>query len=173
VLREYMDIEGMRPRDPVRVVVDPQLSLLPELYRRHLSKAGNMRRELPELILICSQDARQTAGFDIDTLPVSTTIVEVTSTALGQLNLQEAFFMLGGIGITGILVEGGARLAQELIAQQAADFATLVYTPLLLGADALGFTPQLGLATVQEAPRAELQSAEQLGADVALSLVLR
>ena len=87
--------------------------------------------------------------------------------------MQDAVSKLGALGITSILVEGGARLAQELLTQHVADYATLVYTPLLLGGDALGFTPPLGLTSVEGATRAQLDAVTQLGDDVSLSLRLR
>jgi diaminohydroxyphosphoribosylaminopyrimidine deaminase/5-amino-6-(5-phosphoribosylamino)uracil reductase len=106
-------------------------------------------------------------------LPLATHFIGVDHLATGALDLNSVIAELGKLGITSVLVEGGARLAQELIAQQVADYATLVYTPLLLGSDALGFTAPTGLTSIHDAQRVQVAEVNQLGADVAVSVNLR
>jgi diaminohydroxyphosphoribosylaminopyrimidine deaminase / 5-amino-6-(5-phosphoribosylamino)uracil reductase len=172
-LREYLDLDGMTLRDPVRVIVDPQLRLLPQLAELNISRAGNMRTSLPQLIFVASKEAAANSSFAATSLPLTSHILGVDTLASGALDLNAAIAELYALGITSVLVEGGARLAQELTAQQAVDYATLVYTPLLLGGDALGFTPPLGLTSVDDARRVKVERVTQLGEDVAVSVSLR
>ena len=67
-----------------------------------------------------------------------------------------------------MLLEGGGGLAGEALRQQAVDKLTLVYTPVMIGADGIGFTPSLNCSSIAACPKLEAPEAMILGTDCAL-----
>jgi diaminohydroxyphosphoribosylaminopyrimidine deaminase/5-amino-6-(5-phosphoribosylamino)uracil reductase len=59
-------------------------------------------------------------------------------------NLQAALTALRGFGVEHLLVEGGARVAQEFLRQEVVDRMVIFQSPITLGTD--GLRPFDGLA---------------------------
>lgn len=167
VLENYMDASGFRLRDPVRLVVDPQLKLLDQLGKLRLANPGTQRSNLPHLVIVTSREVRPEERNLVEQLKIQAQFLHVTCEP--RLDLQQVFAQLWQLGITSVLVEGGARLAAEVLRQSAADQLTLVYTPVLLGSDGLGFSPDLGLESLITAPSLDLTYSMLLGRDTVVS----
>jgi len=161
----YGSVPQVRLRQPVRVVLDPSGELLPQLAELALAQTeeGAFREQLPRLILICASDRAP----DRLTVP-HTQVVALAAGEDGRLSFAEIFQRLYRLGIHSILVEGGGRLAAELIRQQAVDKLTLVYTPKLIGADGLGWTPQLQCQQISDCPLISTDQPKIMGNDVIL-----
>ncbi len=172
VLSHYADTDGMRRRDPVRIVIDPKFKVFSADRRLRIFEASQQRSETPALIVIGSAESTvpKAAHGIASTWRVET--LTVGTTAAGALDLHEAASKLWELGITSVLVEGGSQLMQQYFSQRAADQLTLVYTPLLLGSDALGFSPPMMIQNVKDAPRLTVQFMSQLGADLAVTVSL-
>lgn len=156
----------MKLRQPVRVILDPNFGLFhqrdvaEELERGLLEeedelaspplnifkKSGPVREELPWLIIAGKKGAapsgvRLLSGVELLELE-----------AQGRLSFAELWEKLGALGIHSVLVEGGARVAQELIRQKAYTRLDAIVAPMLLGGDGLSFSPALGLKHVEDGP---------------------
>jgi riboflavin-specific deaminase-like protein len=170
VLGNYMDMTGIRLRDPVRIVIDPDLRLRNRLPQYRLASGGSPRCGLPTLILVCSLEAKQrvahSGGADVE-------LVALARDKYGELDLNELPLQLLELGVTSVLVEGGRHVLSSFLKQNAADMLSIVFTPHMLGADALGFSPQLGLESVPAQAALERARARQLGCDVLVSGELR
>jgi diaminohydroxyphosphoribosylaminopyrimidine deaminase / 5-amino-6-(5-phosphoribosylamino)uracil reductase len=165
---------GFAPRDPVRIVLDPDFSLLPQLTGLKLAQPGGFREGLPQLVLLGRIGALPANWSDqLVGLTLDVRAIEIETLPDSHLDLHAAITQLGGLGLTSILVEGGAGVARSFLAQGVADKLTLVYTPALLGSDALDFSPTLGLTSVQAAPRLQDVETRALGSDVLVSGYLR
>lgn len=147
-LAPYRELEaGTAPRNPVRVILDPRFALLAELPRWRLGDlAGSFRSHLPRLILAGRRDALPAAAE----VPPHVELLGLEADAAGRLSFAELAQRLGDLGVRSVLVEGGARLARELLKQRMVDKVSFVYTPRLLGDDALGFSPALGCRTIED-----------------------
>jgi riboflavin-specific deaminase-like protein len=167
VLAAYRSLdEGTPARNPVPVILDPRLQTLPRLARLHLWKAGgSFREQLPRAIYVAEKRYARTAGE----LPPGVVIIGLPKDRSGELKLGKLGRALARLGIRSVLVEGGARLAQEAIRQQAVDKVSLVITPKLIGRDGMGFAPLLGCHSVEHCLRLCRQQVEQLGNDVVFS----
>ena len=167
VLAAYRPLdEGTPARNPVPVILDPHLETLPRLAKLHLWKAGgSFREQLPRAIYVAEKSCARTAGG----LPPGVEIIGLPKTGSGKLKLGKLSRALARLGIRSVLVEGGARLAQEAIRQQAVDKVSLVITPKLIGRDGLEFTPLLGCHSVEHCLRLCHQQVDLLGNDVVLS----
>ena len=156
------------PRQSVRIILDPRFELAPKLAELPLADpAGNWRSHLPQIVLAgwrecLPQAAPQANGLKVELLGLDT--------PAGQpLNWQELSSALRRLGIGSVLVEGGPRLAAELIRQQAIHRLTLVHTPRLIGADGLGFTPVWGHTAIPKCPQITNSISFGLGDDCVVS----
>ncbi|MBN2081460.1 bifunctional diaminohydroxyphosphoribosylaminopyrimidine deaminase/5-amino-6-(5-phosphoribosylamino)uracil reductase RibD [bacterium] len=151
-----------RLRQPVRVVLDARFEIIPRLTSLNLGNltGDNFRETLPRLIVIGAQaHLPRTPQADPQIALVGLPTVN------GRLAFKEISSTLFGIGIHSVLVEGGGGLAAAMLAQQAVDKLTLVYTPHLIGADGIGFTPAMGLIKLADGVRLESSSSMILGSD--------
>ena len=175
VLSAYRALpEGTAPRHPVRVIVDPRLELLPRLHTLRLAQMGEgFRKHLPRLVLLYCEQPQSVTSVVMDAVSAELLpYIEFLSlpASLGEKqSLADIAQQLWRLGLRSVLVEGGARLAQEMLRQQAADKLSLVYTPTLIGADGLGFTPQWGYERLADCPRLRDARAESLGQDALLT----
>jgi diaminohydroxyphosphoribosylaminopyrimidine deaminase/5-amino-6-(5-phosphoribosylamino)uracil reductase len=150
-------------RQPVRIALDPRGELIPQLAGLALArtKDGDFRERLPRLILVCA------GNHAPEKLSVPhAQVISLNADAGGRLSFAELFDKLFALGVHSVLIEGGGGLAAELIRQQAADKLTLVYTPRLIGADGIGWTPELDCREIADCPRISTEDPQILGNDV-------
>jgi riboflavin-specific deaminase-like protein len=171
VLAGYRRLSAV-PRNPVRVVLDPRWEVLPRLAESAAGPAlaladmaGDWREHLPRLVVTGRADLPQP---QVPALP-GLELLALDPLPGGQLPFAALRRGLWGLGVRSLLVEGGAGVAQSLLGQQQADKLSAVYTPRLLGSDALGFSPPLELGRVQDGMRLEKVKPATLGEDVLLS----
>jgi len=152
-----------RLRQPVRVVIDPRGELLPQLAGLALARTedGDFREQLPRLILVCASP-NAPDGLDVPYAQV----IALAPDDSGRLSFAELFQRLYALGVHSVLIEGGGGLAAELIRQQAVDMLTLVYTPRLIGADGIGWTPELNCREIADCLRVSTEEPQILGTDV-------
>jgi diaminohydroxyphosphoribosylaminopyrimidine deaminase/5-amino-6-(5-phosphoribosylamino)uracil reductase len=161
----YANAGDLKIRNMCRVVLDPQFSLLPQLEQFAVSNLdGSFREDLPQLILAGREDCLPPGGPRPGVLLLPLPLQDA------RLQFSELRSRLWQLGICSLLVEGGAKVAASLLAQRAADQLSLVMTPLLLGSDALSFSPRLGLESLEEAHGYRLLDTSRLGQDVLLTL---
>ncbi|OPX22830.1 MAG: riboflavin biosynthesis protein RibD [Planctomycetales bacterium 4484_113] len=173
----------LKLRQPARVILDPGFELFhrreveEELEKglreeaEHLDtpplnifrKGMPVRGEIPWLI-IAGRAGAAPAGVRL--LP-GVALLELEDKH--RLSFDELWEKLGSYGIRSVLVEGGARVARELIQQRAFTRLDLVIAPVLLGEDGLGFSPVLGLKHVEDGPDLKSPIAVPLGKNVLVS----
>jgi diaminohydroxyphosphoribosylaminopyrimidine deaminase/5-amino-6-(5-phosphoribosylamino)uracil reductase len=167
VLGAYRDLTaGTKPRNPVRVVLDPRFELLARLQLLKLSNVdGCWRGDLPRIVIAGWREYYPEQEPGIPGL----VLLAPATTSTGELSFTDLARQLYGLGIRSLLIEGGAGVAKSALRQRAVDKLSLVYTPTLIGAEGLGFTPELGSTAVATCPRLERPRAEALGRDCLLS----
>jgi diaminohydroxyphosphoribosylaminopyrimidine deaminase / 5-amino-6-(5-phosphoribosylamino)uracil reductase len=156
------------PRQPVRIILDPRFELAPRLGELPVADtAGAWRVHLPQLMLVGRREhlpAQTPAakGLRVELLGLD---------GLGDQPLAWATLAaaLRRRGLISVLVEGGPRLAAELLRQRAVHKLTLVHTPHLLGRDGLDFTPVLGCDSVSDCLSLRGVSGFRLGNDCIVS----
>ena len=177
MLREFagQDVEYIRLRHPVRVVLDPEFSLLRgfqpsdgELDRPALNifdQPEQRRREYPWLVFVGAEGKSPSGANTAEGIEV----VEVPCDATGGIELARIWEKLAQLGIYSVLVEGGVRLAQRVLAQRAFVRFDAIVAPLLLGGDARTFAPDMELARVDECLRLHDVLNFSLGRDTLIS----
>ncbi len=161
MLREFVgaDTDYVRLRHPVRVVLDPDFSLLKD-YRSpdseldrpapNIFKMPEQRRREPPWLVFVGAEGKAPAGTDI---PEAIEVIEVPCDSAAGIELALVWEKLAQLGIHSVLVEGGVRLARRLISQRAFVRFDAIIAPLLLGGDARTFAPDLELKQVEESLR--------------------
>jgi len=149
-MEPYFKLPGQTPaRNPVRVVLDPKFGLERDPGWKFLNTQGdNFRAHLPRVVIFGSDSHPQPPGGKCESSPA--TRHGLSENKEGRLDLGEMLGKLWQTGIRSLLVEGGSKVAQEFIHQGKVDKISLVFTPRIIGDDALGFSPIMGLQTIGE-----------------------
>ncbi|MFZ7102375.1 MAG: bifunctional diaminohydroxyphosphoribosylaminopyrimidine deaminase/5-amino-6-(5-phosphoribosylamino)uracil reductase RibD [Peptococcaceae bacterium] len=141
-------------RDPVRVVVDSNLSISPE------AKILNLNSQAPTLIATTEKSPVQKRVR----LTEKAEILVVNDG--DRVDLKKLLTLLGKKQITGVLVEGGAKLNGELIRHNLIDKFYLFYAPMLIGGQtAPGFAGGEGPKQLAGALKLGDLSMKRLGGD--------
>ena len=150
-------LAGLEDRSPVRIVIDRQLRL-PTSLRLFVEALST-----PSWIVTssASDPARQDA---LRKLGVA--VIAVEPDGAGGIDLATVLRALGERDLTRLLVEGGGRLAAELLRAGLVDRLAWLHAPLLIGGDGIPAVAALGLDELAGAPRFTPVASERVGADV-------
>lgn len=148
-------LPGMRKRSPVRVVLDSKLRLPSE------HGLVETARETP-LWIIAAPDAPAAREKDLQAAGV-----EVLRSGKGEggLDLRKALELLGGKGITRLLVEPGPIIAASFLKAQLIDEAVIIRSPSALGASAIGAIEGQSLNALIDSLKFRIIGQEKLGPD--------
>jgi diaminohydroxyphosphoribosylaminopyrimidine deaminase/5-amino-6-(5-phosphoribosylamino)uracil reductase len=149
-------IPGFRPSPLVRVVADSHLRT--PLTAR-IAKAAH---DAPTWMLIRegADPARRAAFAELGVKLISVPGCEV------GVEIGPALKGLGGLGITRLLVEGGAQLAAALLRADLVDRISWFHAPSIMGADGVPAVQALGIAALAAMPRFVRERSIALGADM-------
>lgn len=121
-------LPGLEDRSPVRIVIDSDLRLPPG---GHLARTAG---QVPVWV-IGAEDApleREKALVDL-----GIEVLRAPRDAGGRIDLDAVLKLLGLLGITRLMVEGGPHLAAALLDAELVDEVAVFESPRPLGADAL------------------------------------
>jgi diaminohydroxyphosphoribosylaminopyrimidine deaminase/5-amino-6-(5-phosphoribosylamino)uracil reductase len=136
-------LPGLAARSPLRVVLD-----------RHLRLSPTAKIFVPPCwVLTLADDAPELRARGVEVITVPD-------------DLAATLHILGGRGLTRILVEGGGRLAASLLGAGLVDRLVWMRAPMTIGGDGIPAIAGLGLAELAAAPRFTLVSSETAGGDV-------
>jgi len=146
-------LPGMFERSPVRVVLDAQLRL--PLATSVVATV----RETPTWVFT----SRKPSAIAEEILQQKGCKVFRVDDQNGRLDLDEVLKVLGGRGITRLMVEGGPTVAARFVAADLVDEAVLLHAEKTIGAD--GIDALEGMALTALTQRLHSRGAERLGAD--------
>jgi diaminohydroxyphosphoribosylaminopyrimidine deaminase/5-amino-6-(5-phosphoribosylamino)uracil reductase len=153
-------LPGLDHRSPVRVVIDRHLRIPPTM--RLIADA----RRVPTWILtLRSADPRRRATF----LANGVTLIDIDSDREGQIDLAAALSALADLGITRLLVEGGARLAAAFCRARLVDRLVWVHAPMVIGGDGIPAIGGLDLTALSDSRAFQPVFTETVGDDVLTS----
>jgi len=101
------------------------------------------------------------------------TLIDVDDDGEGQIDLALALGALGELGITRLLVEGGARLAAAFFRARLIDRLVWVHAPLVIGGDGIPAIAGFDLAALADGRAFERLSTETIGDDVLTTFRVR
>ncbi len=151
-------LPGSRGHDPIRVIVDSSLRTPPESLVLNSDSASG-----------CIIASTKNPPLDRK-LELEKRGAKVLSTKGGkQVDLPDLLSRLYAIGITSVLVEGGAGLAWGALEAGIVDRCLFFYAPIIIGgAAAPSGIEGIGISRLDEAPRLVDMKAFRIGPDILL-----
>ncbi len=150
-------LPGLTGRSPVRIVVDRRLRL------PLTSKLVATAKDLPTWLLTVPCTARKRRDAYLD---AGVKLIEVDVDEDRNLDLAAAVQVLGGCGITRLLVEGGGRLAAGLLRRRLVDRLLWFRAPRLIGGDGLPVVTAFGIGALADTPNFRRVSVAEAGDDL-------
>jgi diaminohydroxyphosphoribosylaminopyrimidine deaminase/5-amino-6-(5-phosphoribosylamino)uracil reductase len=151
-------LKGGRGRDPVRIVADSQLRTpLDARVFDSSTSAG--------VIVATKHNPPKDRLADLEKRGAR--ILRTRGT--DSVDLNDLLYRLYSIGVTSLLIEGGANLAWAALKAQVVDRCQFFYAPIIIGgASAPSGVEGLGISRLEEAPRLEDVRSFRIGPDILL-----
>lgn len=150
-------LPGLGARSPARIVADGRLRL------PLTSKLVKSAAQAPVIVLTRAGSApERRAAFQ----GAGVRLLDVPLDASGEMDLREGLRLLGGLGFTRVLAEGGARLAASLLRAGLADRLVWHRAARLIGGDGVAAIAGFGVDTLAQTPGFTLLTRRQAGEDV-------
>lgn len=149
-----LTVRHIKGRNPVRVIVDTRLRT-PESVNV-LNGAATSKT----IIATCESDTVIHQRYQ-----AQGAVILVCREYDGRVEMRDLLHKLTGLGIQTVLLEGGSRLAGDLLQHGLIDECIFFYAPKVVGNGFAPFAIQ-GIATMDEAVRLSVQRVGMSGADV-------
>lgn len=157
-----LTVRHVRGKNPLRVVVDSDLSL--PLERKVFSGA----KKTPTLVATLESQKKKSKVSKLKAKGAE--LLFCRSTPEGWVDLADLTKQLGARGITSLLVEGGAALFSEFLQLGLTDELKLSMAPKILGGAALDVFSSLRVKSLAGSPLFEVLEVEQAGEDLWIRL---
>jgi diaminohydroxyphosphoribosylaminopyrimidine deaminase / 5-amino-6-(5-phosphoribosylamino)uracil reductase len=149
-------LPGMGERSPVRVVLDTMLRLPPG------GRLAHSARQAPLWVMAGEGAPREREQALI---AAGIVVLRVPGTR-DRLDLAAVLKLLGGRGITRLMVEAGPIVAAAFLRADLVDEATLLRSPAAIGADGIDALDGLPLSALTQSPWLKSLGSEAVGADM-------
>jgi diaminohydroxyphosphoribosylaminopyrimidine deaminase/5-amino-6-(5-phosphoribosylamino)uracil reductase len=150
-------LPGLAGSQPLRIVVDGRLRT--PLTAKFVQQAPDH----PSLILtLAGGDKLRHQAF----VDCGVKVVELPPDADGNIDLVAALDALGHLGLTRVLVEGGATLAASLLRRQLVDRLAWFRSPSLIGGDGIPAVKPFGVDRLAEQARGIRLGVMRIGEDL-------
>ena len=113
----------VKGRVPVRIILDTNLSLNPELKIFETISAGRI------IVATASHHKERILRFQ----NIGAEVLSVNSSQSGRVDLKALMKRLGESGISSVLVEGGAAVFSDLLSERLVDRIMVIITPYMFG----------------------------------------
>ena len=150
-------LPGLGDRQPVRIVLDRDLSLPPTAKLVVSASSHPTWLVVGPDVAASRGPAHRAAGVEL---------IESGLDRDGRLDLAAVMAELGRRGLTRLLVEGGSRLSAALLAHDLVDRLAWFRSPGIIGGDGIPAAAPLSLARLTEMPRFQRIAVETLGEDL-------
>ncbi len=149
-------LPGLEGRRPLRVVLDPRLTLSPA------SRLAQDARAAPVLV-IAGEDASHESAARLEALGVE--VACAPADGEGRVDPRDALALLAARGVTRLFCEGGPALAESLLAADVVDELVLLKSPRRLDAPGLLALRPERLAALDAGAVCEKTDAARVGDD--------
>ena len=150
-------LPGMEGRVPVSVVLDGRLSLAPS------SKLASAAASRPVWV-VTGPKADPAKRKPLENRGVR--LIDVGHGHDGRLDIAQVMAALAGLGLTRVMIEGGAALATSFLQCGLVDRLVWFRAPSVIGADGLAGIGALGLDRLEGSPRFRRIATDTIGDDM-------
>lgn len=156
-------IKGNMGKDPIRIVVDTRLNILPE------AKVFNPDSKAKTIIVTGKSVPRK----KIARIEEAGGIVLPVEKVKGRVDLIKTIRLLGKMEITSIMIEGGSKINDSVLKSGIVDKFYLFLAPKIIGgSEAAGIVGGEGLKRLSDAVRLKDLSVRKLGSDLLIESYL-
>lgn len=155
-----LSVRYLKGRNPVRIIVDEDLSL----HSEHKVFDGSA-----PVIIITSADVEPSKETYYKSRGISLVKVEMAN---GLLNLQSAFAKIYKTGIRSIMVEGGGEIHSYILKNRLAQRAHIFIAPKLIGSSKTFFSGS-GFKKISDSIELDMISLKKLDGDIFIDAYLR
>jgi diaminohydroxyphosphoribosylaminopyrimidine deaminase/5-amino-6-(5-phosphoribosylamino)uracil reductase len=149
-----------RGPDPVRVVLDSGLRI--PLKAKVFDNLGRGDKGSRLIIFTTGRAPRAKIKKVLET-GAEVKVLPATKNGLG---IKRALKVLGNMGISTLLIEGGSSLAASALGRGAVDKLAIFFSPMILGRDALASVGELSIKGLSRAPRIKGMTVRRIGDDL-------
>lgn len=159
-------------RQPVRVVIDSQSRLTPELsFFNEPNKILLIRKEITD------NNFNEPSLENLPKWPHFVEQVQIPCIKNGKgedkINLVLLLSLLAKRGINDVLIESGAKLAGAFIEQNLVDELILYQAPKILGGDGKNLVEMPSISLLSQAKTLSIKDVRQLGCDIRITATLK
>ncbi|NQS99000.1 MAG: bifunctional diaminohydroxyphosphoribosylaminopyrimidine deaminase/5-amino-6-(5-phosphoribosylamino)uracil reductase RibD [candidate division Zixibacteria bacterium] len=159
-----LNVRHIEGRSPLRVILDSRL-------RTPLNaKVLTEQEKLPTIIFTSDNVPQDKIGAYTD---LGSKVIQTPLHPSGYLSLPDILKHLGRLGVTTVLVEGGATVFTSFLNQELADRLMVVIAPKIIGADGIPVIGNLGISRMSEVESWKFNRIKRLGGDVLLDIILK
>lgn len=155
--RVGVSLNKLFTRQPLRIVVDSRLRTPPAA--KVLSQQAQAKTVIATTVRASGARTRVLSrrGIDVVTIPATK----------GQVSLSALFALLGGLGLTSVLIEGGSRINAAALRAKLVNHVVLYVAPMLMGGqDAKAVIGARGPERLAQALSLRHVSVRRLGKDL-------
>jgi len=159
-----LNVRHISGRNPLRLILDSRL-------RTPLNFNVALNQNTLPSIFFTAEDVE--ADHIIHYINQGCKVVKVPRHNSHYLSLSFILKHLGSLGVTSVLVEGGAAVFTGFIQQELADRLFAVIAPKIIGADGVPVIGNLSLGRMAEVQSWKFRRIKRLGTDVLLDIILK
>jgi len=153
-------VKGENPR---RIIVDGRLRIPLTANVLHDEVAD-------KTIIVATEGANREKAQSLKNLGAE--ILWVTKNHRGEVDMEDLLKILGRMGVTSVLVEGGAKIITSFLRERLADKIVIVMAPKLIG-EGIEAVGNLEIRDLHEALRISPMKTRRLGDDIVIEGYLR
>lgn len=131
-----LDNRNSEGSDPLKVIVDPNLTV----------DKNSLLFRTGKVVIFASSEVRKRT--DMEERNMSFNVILLQPSQKGTLYVGEILSRLAGMGINSLLVEGGARIASDLLKENLVDQLSLFISPSMVG-KGISFTQNVETAHME------------------------
>ena len=158
-----LNVRHIEGNQPLRVIMDSNLRT--PLTAKILQNQSNT----PTVIFISEQvEDDRIAGF----IKLGAKVEKTALDKEGNLSIVEILKHLSVLGVTNIMVEGGAAIFTSFLKEKLVDRLNVVIAPKLIGSDGIPAIKELGISKMSDVEEWNFRTVKRMGEDVLLEIVL-
>jgi diaminohydroxyphosphoribosylaminopyrimidine deaminase/5-amino-6-(5-phosphoribosylamino)uracil reductase len=151
-------LPGMSHASPVRIVMDSRLRI--PLTSKLVSSAG----DIPTWIVTLEDEVEPGRLAVLEECGVK--LIKVPPGADGKPDIAKTLAVLGELGLTRLLLEGGAHLTAAFLRQGMIDRLAWFHAPKIMGGDGMPVAMPFGIENLDAAPKFTRRRVRLMGNDI-------
>jgi diaminohydroxyphosphoribosylaminopyrimidine deaminase / 5-amino-6-(5-phosphoribosylamino)uracil reductase len=122
-----LTVRTVKGKNPVRVILDGRFTCAP--HAKVFSQTGDAKT----IIVVSRRFSRRKQALRSQFMEANVSIIELEGDSSGKVSLKDLLAELGRLGISSVLVEGGAATFSAFVKEKVADKLVIFIAPKIMG----------------------------------------